>query len=534
VSSALATTVSELADSRVRVQVEVAPEAVEQSIDREARKLARNLKIPGFRRGKVPPAVALQRLGREAVLEEVLRSSIGAWYAGAIESAGIVPVGDPNLELGALPAQDESFRFSIEVGVLPKARLGRYRGLEVGRREPEASDEAIDGEIEALRERLARLEEVERPVENGDFAVVDYVGSMDGKPIDGGEGRDQLIEVGAGRLIAGLERGLLGASAGEERSVDVTFPPDYGEQSLAGRPATFEVSVKQVKSKELPEIDEDLAADAGFESLEELRGEIARQIEEADGERVEREFREAALDEAVANAEVEVSDDLARARAREMWERTLRTLARQGVSREAYLRLAARSEEEILAELLPSAGQALRREAVLTAIVEAEQMSPDDGALLEALRASADRAGTAAGHAHGHHDHEHHHDHDHEHHDHDDGHADRTAAAHGGGEGAEGPAEDRDEAVRIMDELRRGGRLEELREELAARNAIDLIVAEAKPIPLERAKARAKLWTPEKEVAPAGSPEPGAPRTGSASGPGGGEAAGGRLWTPGS
>jgi trigger factor len=525
VSGALATNVSELPDSRVRVQVEVEPGAVEESIDREARQLARKLKVPGFRRGKVPPALALQRVGREAVLEEAVRSSLGGWYASAIESAGIVPVGDPKVELGELPAQDEAFQFSIEVGVLPKARVGMYKGLEVGRREPAASDEAIDEEIEALRERLARLEDVERPVESGDFVVIDYVGSMEGKPIDGGEGRDQLIEVGAGRLIGGLEQGLIGANRGEERSLAVTFPADYAEQRLAGRPATFDVTVKQVKRKDLPQVDEDLAADAGFDSLEALRAEIAGRLEEVDRDRAEREFREAALDEAVANAEVAVPDELAQARAREMWERTLRNLARQGVSRDAYLRVAGRTEDQVLAELLPSAAQALRREAVLTAIVEAEGMSPDDNELLGVLSASAERADVDASSRPA---------------DEDEPRPDSEPAPHGaqtaGDKGGKGDGERPEsvDAAKLMEELRRGGRLEELREELAARKAIDLIVSEAKAIPLGRAQARAKLWTPEKELTQAEGEETSPPGAGAGSRGDAGESSGKRLWTPGS
>ena len=289
---ALKTTVTELGDSRVRLQVEVPAGEVEGRLERKARQLGRELKLPGFRRGKVPAPLVIQRIGREVVLEEAVRDTLSSWYSDAIESAGIVPVGDPQLDLGELPAQGQALEFSIEIGVLPKAELGEYKGLEVARREPEVTDEQIQQEIDAMRERLARLQTAERPAAAGDFVVVDYVGSLAGEgsegerarvgAVRGRRGRDQLVELGAGNLIPGFEEGLLGAAAGETRTVALTFPADYGNQELAGRDASFEITVKEVKLKELPELDDDFAIDAGFDDLEELREDIRKRLIELD------------------------------------------------------------------------------------------------------------------------------------------------------------------------------------------------------------------------------------------------------------
>ena len=236
---ALKTTVTELGDSRVRLQVEVPAGEVEGRLERKARQLGRELKLPGFRRGKVPAPLVIQRIGRDVVLEEAVRDTLSSWYSDAIESAGIVPVGDPQLDLGELPPQGQALEFSIEIGVLPKAELGEYKGLEVGRREPEVADDQIQQEIEAMRERLARLQTADRAAAAGDFVVVDYVGSLASEPADdegaqgeepkwepfaGGEGRDQLVELGAGNLIPGFEEGLLGAVAGETRTVALHVP----------------------------------------------------------------------------------------------------------------------------------------------------------------------------------------------------------------------------------------------------------------------------------------------------------------------
>src|SRR5918999_4672507 len=219
--------VTELFESRVRVDAQVPPEEVEKSIAQAARALGRNLRVPGFRAGKAPPPVVIKRVGRDAVLDEAVRDSIGGWYAAAIDAARIAPVGEPDLDLGELPGEGQPLRFSIEIGVRPKAQLGEYKGIEVGRREPDVGDPAIGEELDPPRERSAKLETVDRAAARGDFVVMDYLGSVDGTPFGGGEGRDQMVELGSGRLVPGFEEQLEGASAGDERTVTVTFPDDY-------------------------------------------------------------------------------------------------------------------------------------------------------------------------------------------------------------------------------------------------------------------------------------------------------------------
>jgi trigger factor len=477
------TTLTELPESRVRLRVRVPPNELDRRLERKANELGRELRLPGFRRGKVPAPLVIQRVGREAVLEEAVRDTLSSWYSDAIATAGIVPVGDPQLDLGALPPEGEALEFSIEIGVLPKAELGDYLGLEVPRREPVVEDQDLERELEGLRERLARLQTAERPAAQGDFVVVDYTGSFaggdedggegtsdEGTPLPGGEGRDQLVELGGGNLLPGFEERLLGASAGETRAVELTFPADYSSEELAGRRASFLLTVKEVKVKQLPDLDDDLAIDAGFDDLHELREDIRGRLLELEEGRIEAEFRQAALDAAVAAARVEVPADLVKARAQELWERTLHSLSHRGVSREAYLKVAGREEAQILAELEPDAELALLREAVLTAVVAAEQISPTDEELLEALQPTAER--------------------------------------------------EEIEPQTLFEQLRSSGRLEDAREDLAARQAVELIAARAKPISTARAQAREQLWTPGQSTR---GEEAGARRTG----PGPGE-----LWTP--
>ncbi len=436
--------------------------------------------MPGFRRGKVPAPLVIQRIGREVVLEEAVRDTLSSWYSDAIAGAGIVPVGDPQLDLGELPPRGEALEFSIEIGVLPKAKLGDYKGLEVPRREPQVEEQQIDAQVEEMRERLARLQTAERAAESGDFVVIDYLGTMATsessedeqgawEPFAGGEGRDQLVELGSGNLIPGFEEALIGASAGETRTVALTFPADYGNAELAGREASFEVTVKEVKLKELPAVDEDFAIDAGFDDVEELREDISARLLEAEQGAIEAEFRQAALDAAVAAATIEVTPELTNARAREMWERMLHSLSHRGITRETYLQIVGREEQDILAEMAPEADLALRREAVLTAIVAAEQVSPSEQEVLDALAPTAEREGI--------------------------------------------------EPATLLADLDAAGRLEEVREDLAARQAIDLVAAAAKPIAPAQAQAREQLWTPEKASAEsANSAEASTPSA--------------RIWTP--
>jgi trigger factor len=442
----ISTSVTELPESRVRVEAEVPPDEVEKRVAQAARALGRNMRVPGFRAGKAPAPVVIQRVGRDAVLDEAVRDSIGSWYSAAIDAAAIVPVGEPDLDMGELPAQGQPLTFSIEIGVRPVAKLGEYKGLEVGKREPGSSDEQVEEEVERLRERAGRLETVERAAAQGDFVVMDYKGTLAGEPFAGGEGRDQMVELGSGRLVPGFEEQLAGAQAGDEKTVSVTFPDDYGAEELAGNEAEFAVTVKEVKAKELPPVDDELATEAGFDTLEELRADIRERLAEGEERRIEAEFRETVLDAAVAGATIDVPDALVEARSRELWDQMLHSLSHQGISKEMYLQISGRSEEDIVGEGKSDAERQLKREAVLAAVVAAESIEPSEEEVLEALEQAA-------------------------------------------------PSE-RTSAKKLLERMKSAGRLDAFRAELAQRKALDLLADSAKPITVEQAQARDKLWTP--------------------------------------
>jgi trigger factor len=446
----LETSVSELADSRVRISVEVAATELENRLKRTAIDLAREMKMPGFRKGKVPAEMVIQRVGREAVLEEMLRGALPEWYERALLDAGVNPVGDPKLDVPAMPAEGEPLRFSVEVAVRPPAQLGDYRGLEVGRAEPEAPPEAVEAELERLQEGFASLKPVEREAREGDFLLVDYRGRSDGEPIEGAEARDFLLELGTEGLIEGFDEALAGAKAADERTAQVRFPDDYQPERLAGKDASFEISVKEVREKELPDLDDEFASSASeFETLDELRDDIADKIRAALARQAEQQFREAAVDAAVAEAKVDVPDDVVTARATEMWERVERSLQARGITPESYLQMQNRTRDDLIAEARDDAEQQLKREAVLAAVADAEEVDVTDAELVESLRHAAEH--------------------------------------------------DNVTPEKLFERLRSSGRDALLREDLRLRKAADVIAESAQPIPVEQAAAREKIWTPEKE-----------------------------------
>jgi trigger factor len=450
-------TVSELPGSRVSVEVEVPAADVDRAVAQAARGLAREMRLPGFRKGKAPPSLVIQRVGFPAVLDEAIREALPEWYERALLGSGIAPVGDPSVEVVSTPeAEGEPLAFKFEIGVRPKAALGEYKGLEVGRAEPEPPDELVDREVERIREGFARLEPVDRVAAAGDVLLVDFEGLLEGKAFEGGKASDYLLELGSGQLIEGFEEQLTGAGGGETRSVEVTFPNDYQAEQLAGEDAVFTVEVKEVREKVLPELDDDFASEASeFDSVDELRADIAKRLAEAVGQRAEQDFRVAAIDAAAAEASLDLPEELATARATERWERVERQLAGRGMSPDSFVQMQGKTREQMIEESLPEAEAELKREAVLAAIADAEGIEVSEEEMVEAL-------------------------------------------AH--------PAEhERTTPEKLLKRLRESGRDAMIRDDIRFRKAIDLVAESAKPIPLEQAEAREKIWTPEKERKEAGS-----------------------------
>jgi trigger factor len=464
------TTLKELPNSRVEVEAEIPAGDVEKATSRAARAMAKEMRMPGFRAGKAPPSLVIQRLGFGSVLQEAIRDALPEWYEQALLDAGVAPIGDPSIEMVSAPEDEgEPLTFKFEVGVRPPAKLGNYKGLEVGKEEKEVPDEVVDTEVERVREGFARLEQVEREGAEGDSLLIDFEGFVDGSAFQGGAAEDYLLGLGSGQLIEGFEEQLVGAKSGEEREVKVTFPADYQAEHLAGKDAVFKVKIKEVREKVLPELDDDFASDASeFDTLEELRADIREKVGAALGSRAEEDFRMAAIDAAVAEATVEVPEELATARATERWERMERQLAGRGMDPNQFLQMQGKTRDELIEETKPDAEKELKREAVVTAIAAAEGIEVSEEEMVEALEHSAEHERTTP--------------------------------------------------KKLLERLRQNGRDAMIREDLQARKAIELVAEAAKPIPKEKADARqGKAEAREKLLAPEGEDK----------------AKAGGLWTPG-
>ena len=321
------TTVEELPDNRVRLEVEVPTDHLKHAVEHASSDLAESTKIPGFRKGKVPQKVLEARIGRDRIFSEAVESHIGGWFWDAAEDASIRPVTRPELTYDVPTTDDQPFSFTAEVAVQPLPEVADWNGLEVPAPEPEVPEELVERELEVLRASVAELVPVEgRPAQDGDVLVVDLVDET------GEAQRDYVVQLGAGRLVEEIERGLIGMSPGEAKEISYT-PPEGGTKQAGA-------TLKELKEPVLPPLDDELARSASeFETLAELRGEIAERLREAIQAELEADFRAGAVDKLVEASNVEVADSLVEARAAELLNGMLRSLERRGLDAETYLRV---------------------------------------------------------------------------------------------------------------------------------------------------------------------------------------------------
>ena len=427
------TQVEELADNRVRLQVEVGSDDVRHAVEHAASDLAESMKIPGFRKGRVPMPVLVARVGRERLYAEAVESHIGGWFRAAAARSRIRPVEQPEFGYDPPASADESFRFTATVAVQPKPELPDWRELEVPHAEPEVPAELVDRELEALRGAVAELVPVEdRPVRDGDTLVVDLVGG-------GGEAqRDYVVELGQGRLLDELEEGLVGMSIGEAKTIEAEL--------AEGSTASIEATVKEIKEKVLPELDDDLARSTSeFETLTELRDDIESRLRVQLELETEAAFRQEVVRKLAEAAKVEASGPLVEARTRTLLQGLAYSLERRGISLDNYLQITGTSGDELVERLRAEARESVAGELVLEAAADQLGIEVSDEELEEELRLRY---------------------------------------------------EDADEAI---PQLRASGLWDHERESLRLARALDRVASEVKRIPAELAAAREKLWTPEKE-----------------------------------
>ena len=430
----------ELAGNKVRLKVDVPREDMRHAVEHATSDLAGSVKVPGFRPGKVPTQVLRARLGEERLLTEAVESHIGGWFWNAAASSRIQPIAQPQYEYDLPASDDDAWSFTATVDVQPKPEVADWTTLEVPYAEAEIPPELVDQEIEVLRESVADLAPVEgRPAQTGDVVVVDAVE-------EGGEAqRDLVLELGAGRVLEEVERALLGAEAGDTRSVEYSLPD--------GSSRTTQVTVKEIKEKVLPPADDDFARAASeFDSYAELRNDIESSLREQLEDELDAAFRAEAIDRLVEASKATASGPLVEARARELLNELGRSLDRRGISADLYLQLTGQTPEQLAEGVRREAAQSVARELVLEAAADKLGVEVSDDDVEELIR-----------------------------------------------EQAEAADENADE---VIAQLREAGRFEPLRADLRLKETLDRIVSEVNRISPDLAQARDKLWTPDKETAP--------------------------------
>lgn len=385
------TTATLLDDDRARLDIEVPADRLEHDIEHTLHHLAHQVRVPGFRKGKVPTRVVYQRLGREEVLDETMREHLSRWYTDALEVTTVKAVGRPEIEWEALPGEGEPLRFSALVKLRPKGQLPADLVLEAPRDDGALPADEIDAEVERLQLAYAPLKPVEgRPAQRGDFVEIDFEAAVDGRKAEGARAKGYHAELGSGRLLQGIEEGVVGMAVGERKDVEVTFPDDYPSSTFRGRTVTFSLALHGIEERDLPALDDGLARLASeFDTLVDLRGDIEQVLQARLDEEVEARYRSAVLDALGQAVEVELPEELVEEKTDELVYSLARGFERQGVSLAAWLQQTGRGPEQVRAELRPDAVDALRKEIALEALADREQVAVDDAELERVLREDA-------------------------------------------------------------------------------------------------------------------------------------------------
>jgi trigger factor len=433
------TQVEELPENRVRLTVQVPSHDVHHAVEHAADDLAQSVKIPGFRKGKVPRQVLLQRVGRERLMTEAVESHIGGWFWNAAARTRVRPVEQPQYDFDLPESADNDWEFTATVAVQAKPELPDWKELEVGVAEVEVPEELVQHELDALRSTIAELVPVEgRPVGPDDTVVVDLVAEDETR-------RDYVVELGRGAVVEEIEQALVGMSAGETKEISFELA-DGSTQSLAA-------TVKEIKEKVLPPLDDDLARSASeFETFAELRADVESRLREQIEEEVETRFRADAADALVAASKVDAAGPLVESRTRELLRGFARQVEARGVQLETFLAMTGQQPEELVAQLRAEAQRSVARELVLDAVAEQVELDVPDAEVEELVREQAEALG--------------------------------------------------DDSDEMLVALRESGRFESLREDLRLRQALDRVASEVKRIPLAQAEAREAIWTPDKENPP--------------------------------
>lgn len=363
------------ATNRGVVTFTIGQDKIQPALDQAFNKVKKNLNAPGFRKGHMPRAVFNQKFGEEALYDDVLNAILPAAYEAAIAELGLDVVAQPKIDVKSIE-KGQDWTLTAEVVTKPEVKLGAYKDLEVSvEASKEVTDEEVDAKLENERKNLAELVVKEGAAENGDTVVIDFVGSVDGVEFDGGKGENHSLELGSGQFIPGFEDQLVGAKAGDEVEVKVTFPEDYQAADLAGKAAVFVTKVNEVKAKEVPALDDELAKDLDdeVETLDELKAKYRKELEAAKEIAFDDAVEGAALDLAVENAEiVELPAEMVEDEVHRAMNEFMGNMQRQGISPEMYFQITGTTQEDLHKQYEADADKRVKTNLVIEAVAAAE------------------------------------------------------------------------------------------------------------------------------------------------------------------
>ena len=365
-----------LEKSMVALTVEVGAADFEAAVEKAYRKQRGSIRMPGFRPGKAPRKMIERMYGEAVFYEEAVNTALPDAYAGAVKEQELDVVGYPQVEL--LKVGKEGFSFKATVAVYPEVTLGQYKGVEAPKAPVNVTDEDVENRLKEMAERNSRMVDMDRPVELGDTANIDFTGYLEGKPFDGGAGTEFDLAIGSGQFVPGFEDQIVGMSVGEEKDIDITFPENY-HADLAGKAVVFHVKVNAVKVKELPEMDDEFAKDVSeFDTLDELKKDVREKMLAEREEAAKRAFEDAAMSKVAAGIQADIPDAMIEEQAKRFVDNFRMQLQSQGVPYEEYMKMTGMEEEKLLADArVPAEGQ-VRMDLAIAAIVKAESLEASD------------------------------------------------------------------------------------------------------------------------------------------------------------
>ncbi len=377
--------------SRVILTVEVGAEEFEKALEKAYQKMRRSIRVHGFRPGRVPRKIVESMYGVEVFFEEAVNAALPDAYEAAVKEQNLRVVGNPEVDTEGEITR-EGFVFKATIPVYPEVTLGQYKNLSAPKVEIPVTEEDVDREIQRLSDRNTRLVSVDREAREGDTVVIDFEGFLDGVPFEGGKSENYSLELGSGNFIPGFEDQLIGAKAGDEREVNVTFPENYAKD-LSGKAAVFQVKIHEVKEKDVPEIDDEFAKDVSeFDTLEELRADLKQKLID-ERERVSRrEFEDALMDQVADGITVEIPEIMIERQARQFIENIKAQVYQQGIGYEQYLKMTNTSEEKLLADAREPSEKQVRMDLAVTAIIDAEKLEATEDDIEEEYKKLAEQS----------------------------------------------------------------------------------------------------------------------------------------------